>query len=283
LAPFSLIYCAIASLKKRGCKPKTPSLPTIGVGNLIVGGSGKTPLTLELAKHLPKVAVVLKGYKRKRKGSFIVGKEGRIFCDVKECGDEAFLLAKEVWLVIVANDRMEGIELAKKEGAEVVILDDAFHSCIKKFEIIIDLKPKNPLCLPAGAYRLPRRFLKKADLILKEGKDFKREVTIKNPTPKMVLVTAIANPKRLEPYLPKNISKYYFPDHHFFTFKELEQIWEKERPTSFLVTSKDKVKLEKFGFELSLLELQLNLDSRVIEEIKHYLQGWKDAKKDSAG
>jgi len=259
---------------------RKPSLKAVSVGNLVVGGSGKTPLVIALAKELSKskkVAIVTKGYKRQRKGNFVVGLWGEILVGVRDSGDEAMLMAKELpqAVVIVANNRFEGIELAKKHNAEVVILDDAFHTCMEKFEILIDKKPKNRLCLPAGAYRLPRWFLKKADKVLEEGRDFKRRVSITNPTPKMVCLSAIANPTRLKEFLPKGVKCYSFLDHHFFTPSELKLIWEREKPTSFLVTSKDAVKLEEFGYPLSILKLELEFKEEsfkeLIQEVERYL------------
>lgn len=256
-------------------------MPLISVGNLIVGGSGKTPLLIELAKHFEDVAVVLRGFGRDSKGLVKVSERGKVLVDVATSGDEAMLLAKELKnaSVYVSEDRREGIEAAKIDGARVIFLDDAFHHCLMKFDILIDVATPNSFCLPSGPYRLPRIFIKKGDLVLREGKDFKRVVRIKNPTQKMVLLTAIANPSRLDPFLPKRIKKYTFEDHHAFTKEELQAIWEKERPTSFLVTSKDLVKLEQFDYPLSLLELQLELDPKVIEAVKNFVQRGFYAKK----
>jgi tetraacyldisaccharide 4'-kinase len=253
----------------------------VSVGNLVVGGSGKTPLLMELAKHFEGVAIVLRGYGRESRGLVRVSHRGRVLTDVHASGDEAMLLAKGLKnaSVYVSEDRKAGIEAAKKDGARVIFLDDAFHHCLMKFDILIDPKPPNPLCLPSGPYRLPRLFLKSADLVLREGKDFRRKVTIKNPTAKMVLLTAIANPDRLTPYLPEGIKVYAFEDHHFFTQKELETIWEKEKPTSFLVTTKDLVKLEKFSYPLSLLELSIELEPEVLEAVKNYVKRGFYAKK----
>ena len=253
----------------------------MSIGNLIAGGSGKTPLLIELAKNFDDVAVVLRGYGRASKGLVKVSERGSILVDVATSGDEAMLIAKALGRasVYVSEDRALGIEAAKRDGAKVIFLDDAFHHSLLKFDILIDTDPPNRFCLPSGPYRLPRSFLKRADLVLKEGKDFKRNVSIKNPTQKMVLLTAIANPARLDPYLPKNIKKYTFEDHHTFTKAELDAIWQKERPTSFLVTSKDLVKLEQFNYPLSLLELSIELNPEVLEAVKNYVKRGFYAKK----
>ncbi|WP_201338733.1 tetraacyldisaccharide 4'-kinase [Nitratiruptor sp. YY08-13] len=283
LLPFSALYCLIATIKKIFCFPARETVPLISIGNLTVGGSGKTPLLIALAKNYNSVAVVLRGYKRKSQGIVQVSKKGKILVNVEQSGDEAMLIAKSlpqatVW---VASDRKKAIELAKKEGAKVTFLDDAFHTCLQKFDILIQRRPKNPFCLPSGPFRLPKLFEKFADFIAVEGRDFTRKVHIVNPTKKMVLLTAIANPQRLEPYLPQGIKKYYFPDHHFFTNEELEAIWQKEQPDSFLVTSKDLVKLEQFSYPLSLLELDIEVASQLREAIDNFIQKVSNAKEDS--
>jgi len=202
-------------------------------------------------------------------------------CDVRSSGDEAMMMAKALpkASVIVCDDRMEGIELAKREGAEVVLLDDAFHVPIEKFDLLIDKRSPNPFCLPSGPYRLPRVFLKRADMVVQEGRDFWRKSVVENPTERMVLLTAIADPTRLDPFLPRGVAaKYHFADHHYFDAKELESIWQKEKPTSFLVTPKDAVKLEKFSYPLSILDLRMEIDQKIVENIEKYIQKEWDAK-----
>ena len=282
--PFSLLYCAVASLKKIACKPKSFGIPLVSVGNLIVGGSGKTPIVIELAKRYENAAVVLRGYKRTSKGTIVVSTRGKISCNVEESGDEAMLLAKSLPFatIIVSENRDKGIQKAKELGCKVVFLDDAFHKCYEKFDILIDIEGKNRLCLPSGPYRLPRFFLLQADIVIKENQDFTRRVTITNPTEKMVLVTAIANPDRLKRFIPKNIPTYYFCDHHSFTKEELEEIVQKEHPTSLLVTRKDVVKLQKFHYNYSILELKIDIDEKVIDRVDRYIKDFY-AKKDSNG
>ncbi len=257
-------------------------IPIVSVGNLIVGGSGKTPVTETLAKTFEKPAIVLRGYGRKSKGLIEVSRFGKILVDVERSGDEAMMLAKALpkACVIVSERREEGIDLAKRLGCEVVFLDDGFGKCFEKFDLLIDPDPPNRWCLPSGPYRLPRFFIKMADVVMRENEHFVKEVKILNPTPKMVLLTAIANPDRLEPFLPKGIEKYTFLDHHRFTKDEVESIWRKEAPTSFLVTPKDAVKLERFGYPLSLLSLSVTLDEKVMEKVHNYIKDYR-AKKDT--
>ena len=98
---------------------------------------------------------------------------------------------------------------------------------------------------------------------------------MQNPTEKMELITAIANPKRLDAFLPLRVEKFYFPDHHSFTKDEIEQILHKTSATSILTTQKDLVKLEEFGFNYSLLKLTLHVDEKMVNQISKYINSYK--------
>ena len=275
LLPLTAIYCIVVISKRFFCSEKDFGLPVISVGNLSVGGSGKTPFIIELAKRYEDVFVILRGYKREQKGLLIVSRNGEILTDVKKSGDEAMLIASKLpnATVIVSKNRSKAIEKAKELGAKVVLLDDAFHRCeIKKFDILIKNDFKNRFCLPSGPYREPLFFKKYADIVVEEGKDFKRDVKILNPTPNMVLVTAIARPRRLESFLTKKIKKFYFEDHHFFGKEEIEKIVKQEKATSLLVTQKDEVKLKDMGFKLSVMELELKIDEEILKKIDKYVK-----------
>jgi tetraacyldisaccharide 4'-kinase len=162
-------------------------------------------------------------------------------------------------VVIVSEERKQAIQKAKEMGCKTIFLDDAYSKHdIKKLDILIDVKTKNSACLPSGPYR-ERLWKNKKALLVQEGIDFTREVTLKNATPKMSLVTAIARPQRLDAYLPEVINKHYFPDHYAFTKEELQDILLQDGATSLLVTFKDYVKIEHFGVPLSLLDLEVKV------------------------
>ena len=239
----------------------------ISVGNLIVGGSGKTPVTLSLAQKHKDSAIVLRGYKRASKGLVVVSLKGKIQVDIKQSGDEAMLYAQSLKnsTVIVSEDRKKGILKAKSLGAKIVFLDDGFSKFnIKKFDIL--LKPNQkllPFCLPSGAYRFPPFFYKYADLVLEEDIDFTREVKIKNKTSNMIFLTAISKPKRLEKYLPKDILKIYLPDHSDYSKEFIDKIIKNYNPTSILTTTKDEVKLKSYNLPLSILELKINFKTKI--------------------
>lgn len=278
LLPLSWLYCFITYLRYRRSRPKSMGIPVISIGNLTVGGSGKTPVVIELAKRYEKPAIVLRGYGRKSRGMVVVKDKSTILCDVIKSGDEAMLYAQSLpnATVIVSEIRERGIAEAVSMGCEVVFLDDGYGKhAIQKLDLLIDVETPNRFCLPSGAYR-ERLWSDKSVVMLYEGKSFKRSVTVQNPTDKMVLVTAIARPERLDTYLPEVSEKIYFEDHHMFKQGELEAIVERTGATSLLVTQKDFVKMSSFNLNLSCLELTIELDKTLITTVKEYT----DAKKD---
>ncbi|WP_418640477.1 tetraacyldisaccharide 4'-kinase [Sulfurimonas sp. ST-27] len=265
LLPLSWLYCIIMYVRYKLQRPEDFAMEIVSVGNLTVGGSGKTPLVTALAKEHKKPAIILRGYGRASKGLIVVKNGNEILCDVKSSGDEAMIYAKKLpnATVIVSEERKRAIQKAKELGCEIVFLDDAYSKHdIKKQDILIDVKSKNSFCLPAGPFR-ERLWPGKEALHVEEEKDFFRKVKLVNPTQKMSLVTAIARPQRLDKYLPAVIAKHYFEDHHSFTKEELETILQNDAATSLLVTFKDYVKIEHFGLPLSLLDLEVKVKEGV--------------------
>ncbi len=269
LLPLSWLYCFGMYVRFQLQKEKDFGIDIISVGNLNVGGSGKTPLVTALAKEYEDVAIILRGYGRKSHGLYVVKNRDKILVDVQISGDEAMIYAEKVpnAIVIVSENRKEGIEKAKEMGAKQIFLDDAYSKHkIKKRDIIIDVESKNSACLPSGPFR--ERLWKSTNRrVIYEDVDFKRHVTLKNSTKKMVLVTAIARPERLDAFLPMVIAKYYFHDHYSFNKEELLEIIEKEDADSLLVTYKDFVKIKSFGIPLSLLDLDVEVNASLLDFI----------------
>ena len=270
LLPLSWFYCLVMYLRFQSKTPEDFGIKIISVGNLTVGGSGKTPLVTAFAQKYQKPAIILRGYGRKSSGMIVVKDEKDILCDVKISGDEAMIYAKKLLnaVVIVSENRKTAIKKAKEMGCEIVFLDDAYSKHdIKKIDILIDVKTQNNFCLPSGPYR-ERLWSTKDALVVEEEIDFTRIVKVVGATQKMSLVTAIARPQRLDRYLPDVINRHYFEDHHAFTKEELLKILETDRATSLLVTFKDYVKIEHFGLPLSLLDLQIEVKDKLIKEFE---------------
>jgi len=270
--PLTIIYCIVVAYKRLSAKPFDFGLPIISIGNLIVGGSGKTPVTIALAKDKEDAFVILRGYGRASKGLVLVSQKGSILVDSNESGDEAMVLARSLpnGSVIVAENRVEGILKARELGAKIIFLDDGYrHHNIQKFDILIRPKdePTNLFCLPSGGYRETKMMYSFVPVVLKDGEDFTRIVTFKKDgeiletlPQNLLLLTAISKPTRLLEYMPKNTKMQTFPDHHSFTKDEIDEILKKYPDREFVVTLKDMVKLEQFHLaNLILMDLEVKI------------------------
>jgi tetraacyldisaccharide 4'-kinase len=165
------------------CRRSLPCL-TISVGNITVGGTGKTPFVEALASSLHKrgrrVAILSRGYKSKnspgaaergRAATRIVSNGEKIFLNALHAGDEPYLLAKNLKgvAVLVDKDRFRAGQVAISDiGADTLILDDGFqHLSLKRDLDIVLIDCTNPFgngrLLPRGILREPLRALRRAD------------------------------------------------------------------------------------------------------------------------
>jgi len=277
LLPVSLLYGSLMWLRRVLAKPKDYGIPIVSIGNLIVGGSGKTPFVIELANRYEDVAIISRGYGRESSGLVVVSRYGKIECDVKTSGDEAMLMAQSTQAtVIVSENRAIAITQAKDMKAKLIILDDGFNKVnIKKYDILLEPSViKNYLPFPSGGFREFYFDRVYANLVLKEGVDYHRVVECENLTPTMMLTTAISNPKRLDKYLPKGVvDRYILEDHAYFDEEVLREQMRAKNITSLLVTQKDAVKLSDFKLPLSIIKLKLEIRKSVYESIDKYIQG----------
>ena len=177
LLPISLVYGLVVYLRNvlynRGVmRSKSATLPTIVVGNIHMGGTGKTPHTIWLAQQLieDQPAILSRGYGRKTKGFLKVNAT----MSSEEAGDEPLSYAKRFpeLDVAVCEDRLEGIEKLDSEGHQgPVILDDAFqhrklHGDFNLCLIKSNSNVKKELYFPAGDLRDARLRLRNADAIV---------------------------------------------------------------------------------------------------------------------
>lgn len=165
--------------------------PTISVGNITVGGTGKTPLVALIAEILAakgeNVCVISRGYKRaNEKERVLVSDRNKILTTVKQAGDEPFELAQKLIgkaFVIADADRVEAGKWAKETfGITVFILDDAFqHRKAKRDLDIVVIDATNPFGnrkpLPSGILREPLSNLSRADLIVVTRADHVKNIT----------------------------------------------------------------------------------------------------------
>lgn len=278
LLPISLLYCMVATLKRKISRHYDFGIPIISVGNLVLGGSGKSPFVMEITRDYPNACVILRGYGRKSKGLKVVSVLGAIQENVTNAGEEAIMLARALnnASVIVSENRKSGILKAKELGAQVVFLDDGFRFNFKKLNILLKpkLEPYFNFCIPSGGYREHKSAYKDADIVAVEGVDYVREVEVLDKTPKMLLLTAIANPSRLEAYLPNVVGKITLKDHAFFDKENILKVYAEFGATSLLVTQKDAPKLDDIGIPLSVLRLQLTINPAIKTRIKEYIASY---------
>lgn len=153
-----------------------PHRPVLCVGNLVAGGSGKSPVTLHVAQTLRDlgyfVVIGCSGYGAPRSEGASIAPE--VDLDPAEWGDEPAMfrwLAPDIPL-IVGRDRVRAAELCAERCADsVLLMDDGFqHLPVRKhLTLLLDPPRPNRKCLPAGPYREPWRNRKRADLTLPNG------------------------------------------------------------------------------------------------------------------
>ncbi|MEG0851981.1 MAG: tetraacyldisaccharide 4'-kinase [Flavobacterium sp.] len=309
LFPFSLIYATVTSLRNflydKGIKKSTAfNLPIIAVGNLSVGGTGKTPMVEYLIRLLSdrySLAVLSRGYKRKSKGFYLANDTTTI----EEIGDEPFQYHSKFKNIHVAvnADRVEGVNtiLATLPKTEIVLLDDAFqHRKIKAgFYIMLTAYNDlfyNDLVLPAGNLRECKSGVKRANIVVvtKCPKDLSEqemleikskididndniffstisyhrsvtnnveEIPVTNLKNDFIAVAGIAKPEYFYEYL--NCSKndcLTFPDHHFFSDQDLNNILQKANGRKIITTEKDYMRLQNQLPKNQLYYLPIEMD-----------------------
>ncbi len=184
LAPFAQVYSFIQRIRaglywigilKTNRLPR----PVVSIGNITVGGTGKTPITAFIARMLIqqgyRVAVLSRGYGGSLEGECVVVSDGvTVMLGPDECGDEPYLLATTVpgLMVVIGTDRYAAGQLAMQQLApDIFLLDDGFqHLRLWRDLNILLLDCTRPLgngwALPAGLLREPASATDRADLII---------------------------------------------------------------------------------------------------------------------
>jgi tetraacyldisaccharide 4'-kinase len=278
LVPFAVIYGAIAGARMARMGARA-GVPVICVGNLTLGGAGKTPAAIALARLLIAQGLtpffLSRGYGGTRAGPLRVSPQHR----AADVGDEPLLLTR-VAPTIVARDRAGGAALAVTQGASVVVMDDGFQnpSLAKDFSLVVldgGRGIDNGFVFPAGPLRAPLATqLKRADALLvigepaqtaqrviasaqaralpvMHGKIAPDPATVADLTGKKALAFAgIAHPgKFFETLAAAGIAAPVtrgFPDHHVFTRAEAHDLLEtaKREGLQLLTTEKDLARIQ---------------------------------------
>jgi len=234
LIPFSWLYAAVISIRNRLYALgvfKARALPcrVISVGNITVGGTGKTPAVIALAKHLQKekvrVAILLRGYKRQSREKVTIVSDGeRVCASLKESGDEAYMMAKHLSgiPIVVSSQRYQAGQVAlERFGVEVLLLDDGFQhrQLARDVDIltvpahsVIGLQAARERLLPAGNLREPPTALRRADVILLTHTDTIdvspcTKETLQRLTPNALILESVHQPVHFYPLAPPKNSE----------------------------------------------------------------------------
>lgn len=310
LLPFSFVYRAFISLYRLSYKRLSAArfpVPIIVVGNITVGGTGKTPMVIGLVELLKKQGynpgVISRGYGRKGgSGSVIVTAKSK----ADEVGDEALLIARRAACpVIVDNDRIVAAKkLLEVYKCNVIVSDDGLqHYKLPRYiEIaLIDAEFEfgNKFCLPAGPLREPISRLNSVDFIVRNFntslpllvppgeysmvleltgfRNIKDPATVKAADAfkgqAIHAVAGIGMPEKFFKtlrHLNLDIIEHPFPDHHIFSSSDLSF----ENKT-VIMTEKDGVKCEALAQEnFWYVEVNAKLESRFVEELLDRLKNY---------
>jgi tetraacyldisaccharide 4'-kinase len=279
LMPLTWLYRGVTALRRMVYESRLLNVyrapvPVIVVGNITVGGTGKTPLVIWLARKLEeygfKPGIVARGY---RGAARSWPQQVRADSDAVAVGDEALLLARRTGLPVAVGPR-RGDDIAallKHAGVDIIVCDDGLqhYALARDLEIaVLDgvRRYGNGHCLPAGPLREPQARLAAVDLVVTNGLAARGEFAMRylashvhrvgHPEQKFTLaefatkqvhaVAAIGNPDSFFALLKRNgfrITQHVFPDHHPFVREDLD--FGDDLPV--VMTEKDAVKCEHFN------------------------------------
>lgn len=303
LSPLGLIYGWIVAYRLSKFHPYQAKMPVICVGNISVGGTGKTPVCLALAKLLKEKGLspwfLNHGYHATQQ-SVVVDIRSHSALDV---GDEALLLA-EVAPTIVDSARARGAQLAEKKGVSLLVMDDGFQNptLVKTFSFVVVDGTKgfgNERVLPAGPLRESvLKGLKRADAIILVGRDnwgvfqYLKENKIDLPVltgqfvpdsgelkklqgKPVCAFAGLGNPQKFFDMLQANgvqlVQTQSFPDHYFYTRFDIEAIKKKLPGVQLVTTSKDWVKIPK-EMRPHLIQIKGHFEFDNSDQVWHLLE-----------
>ena len=288
LFPLSLITMLISNTKKRAIN-KYPNIKTICVGNIYIGGTGKTPITIELNKLLQnlnyKTCFIKKYYKDQTDEQKILAMNGKLFCKKK---------------------RIHALNRAINEDLNLAIFDDGLQDSSLGYDLAfvcfnIQNWIGNGFLLPAGPLRENLENLKNYDGVFLNGnkencENIKNIITNLNPTIKIfianyvplnldtlnkkhdyLIFSGIGNPETFKKTLIANniniVEFLQFPDHYNYTNNDIKKIKLKAKKlnTKILTTEKDYLRLNKSNAEnINFFKVKLNIKNE--NELINFLQ-----------
>lgn len=287
LLPLSLIFIFIIFLKKKFTKSLRFKIPIICVGNIFLGGTGKTPISVFLAKEISKLGkktVILRRYYKNHK-------------------DEYKFIKSKFKNLILNKNRISGLEIAEKSNFDVAILDDGLQDYrIRKNLSIVCFNQNqligNGFVLPSGPLRETLNALKNANIVIINGdkdKYFERKILNVNKklevfyssyiplninefkNKKLLAIAGIGNPENFFKLIEKNKlkleKKIIFPDHYEFSKNEIQNIVDEatSKNCQIIMTEKDYFKVKHFKIrKIKFLKVLLKIDNqkKLLNKIK---------------
>ena len=300
LSPLTFIFSALVRWRKNSYL-KNPSkvwisdIPIVVVGNITMGGTGKTPLVKYIASELKqrgyKPGLVSRGYGGKFSGTLEVNNESTF----KETGDEAQLLSKLQIPFFIDKDRSRAARtLQEKHDCDVIISDDGLqhYKMDRKVEIaVIDgvRRLGNGLAFPAGPLREPKGRLKEVDFIVNNGGPTEADEILMTLSPAKFVhlnsgksysidnwpmhkqvhaVAGVGNPNRFFDLLLRlgfEFDKTPFPDHHKYNKRDLYYL----DHLPILMTEKDAAKCKHFNnSKIWYLSIEAKIESQFIDRLE---------------
>ena len=305
LYPFSLIFRLGTKVRNFVSKEKKSKLPIICVGNIVIGGAGKTPVALKIGNMLREAGYnphfVSKGYGGLEKNNTLV----QDWHSPKSVGDESLLLS-EISPTWIGLDRSKSFELASENGADCIVMDDGFQNPTlqKDFSIVVINGEQgfgNKRVIPSGPLRESiNRGLSRTNLVITIG-DISD--TIKDKIPKHIPIIAanfkikedeimlkgqritafagIAYPEKffnsLKLFKANIVDKISYSDHHIYSENDLLYLAEiANKNKSILVTTKkDMVRIPKnFRSLVKTIDgfIQLNDEKLLLEILTNLIE-----------